>query len=62
MKNVVAYKNKKVCLKSNIYPKQTFTFSFRPVLPLDKNYSTDLQSKAMYQFLYNGKTGLNETS
>ena len=58
MKNRVAYKNKNVYLKINIYLNQASTLPFRPVLPLYRNQSTDLWSKSMEGFLYNGNTGL----
>ena len=58
MKNEVAYKNQNFYLKIDIYLNQVFTLSFRPVLPLYRNQSTDLWSKSMGWFLYNGNTGL----
>ena len=58
MKNGVAYKNKNVYLKINIYLNQASTLPFRPVLSLYRNQSTDSWSKSMGWFLYNGKTGL----
>ena len=58
MKNRVANKNKNVYLKINIYLNQASTLPFRPVLPLYRNQSTDLWSKSMEGFLYNGNTGL----
>ena len=58
MKNGLAYKNKNVYLKINIYLNQASTLPFRPVLPLYRNQSTDLWSKSMEGFLYNGNTGL----
>ena len=61
MKNGVASENKNMYLKINIFIltvfiNQTSTLPFRPVLPLYRNQSTDLQSKSMRWFLYNGKT------
>ena len=58
MKNGVAYKNENVYLKINIYVKQASTLLFRVVLPLYRNQSTDIWSKSMGWFLYNGNTGL----
>ena len=58
MKNGAAYKNQNVYLKINIYLNQASTLTFRPVLPLYRNQSTDLCSKSMGWFLYNGNTGL----
>ena len=58
MKNGVAYKNQNVYLKINIYLNQASTLQFRPVLPLYRNQSTDIWSKSMGWFLYNGNTGL----
>ena len=58
MKNGVAYKNQNVYLKINIYLNQVSTLRFRPVLPLYKTQSTDIWSKSMGWFLYNGNTGL----
>ena len=58
MKNGVAYKNKHVYLKINIYFNQASILGFRPVFPLYKNQSTDVWSKSMGWFLYNGNTGL----
>ena len=58
MKNGLAYKNKNVYLKINIFLNQASTLPFRPVLPLYRNQSTDLWSKSMEGFLYNGNTGL----
>ena len=52
MKNGVAYKNQNVYLKINIYLNQASTLSFRPVLPLYRNQSTDILSKSMGWFLY----------
>ena len=46
IKNGVASENKNMYLKIKI----------RPVLPLCRNQPTDLQSKSMGRFLYNGKT------
>ena len=57
MKNGLAYKNQNVYLKIDIYSNQAYTLSFRPVLLLYRNQSTDLWSKSMVWFLYNGKTG-----
>ena len=42
MKNVVAYKNKNVYMKINNYLNQASTLWFRPVLPLDRNQSADM--------------------
>ena len=53
MKNEVAYKNKNMDLKINIYLNQASTFPFRPMLSLYINESTNLQSTSMGQFLYN---------
>ena len=58
MKNGVAYKNQNVYLKINIYLKQASTLRFRPVLPLYRNQFTDIWSKSMDWFLYNGNSGL----
>ena len=58
MKNAVAYKNQNVCLKIDIYLNQASALQFRPVLPLYRNQSTDIWSKSMGWFLYNGNTGL----
>ena len=58
MKNSVAYKNQNVYLKINVYLNQASTLQFRPVLPLYRNQSTDIWSKSMGWFLYNGNTGL----
>ena len=58
MKNVVAYKNQNVYIKINNYLNQASTLRFRPVLPLYRNQSTDIWSKSMGQFLYNGNAGL----
>ena len=63
MKNGVASENKNVYLKINVFIltvciNQTSTLPFRPVLPLYRNQSTDLQIKSLGQFLYNDKTRL----
>ena len=63
MKNGVASENKNMYQQINIFIltvfiNQTSTLPFRPVLPLYRNQSTDLQSKSMVRFLYNGKTRL----
>ena len=58
MKNEVAYKNQIVYLKIDIYLNQAATLRLRPVLPLYRNQSTDIWSKWMGWFLYNGNTGL----
>ena len=58
MKNGVAYKNQNVYQKINIYLNQASTLRVRPVLPLYRNQSTDIWSKSMGWFLYNGNTGL----
>ena len=58
MKNGVAYKKQDVYLNINIYLNQASTLRFRPVLPLYRNQSTDIWSKSMGWFLYNGNTGL----
>ena len=58
MKNGVAYKNKNVYLKINIYLNQASTLPFRPMLSLYRNQSTDLWSKKMGWFLYHGNTEL----
>ena len=62
MKIGVAYKNQNVYLKINIYLNQAFTLPFRPVLPLYRSQSTNLWSKSMGWFLYNGNSGLIEIS
>ena len=62
MKNEVAYKNKNMYLKINIYLNQASTFPFRPMLPLYINKSTNLQTTSMGQFLYNGNTGLKQAN
>ena len=61
MKNGVASENKNVYLNINIfiltiYIDQASTLPFKTVLPLYRNQSTDLQSKSMGRFLYNGNT------
>ena len=58
MKNGVAYKNKNLYLKINIYLNQALTLRFRPVLPLHRNQSTDIWGKLMGWFLYYGNNGL----
>ena len=58
MENGVAYKIQNVYLKINTYLNHSSTLPFRPVLPLYRNQSTDLWSKSMEGFLYNGNTGL----
>ena len=58
MKNGVAYKNQDVYLNINICLNQASALPFRPVLPLYRNQSTDLWSKLIGWFLYNGNTGL----
>ena len=58
MKNGVAYRNQDVDLKISIHLNQASTLPFRPVLSLCRNQSTDLWSKSMGWFLYNGNTGL----
>ena len=58
MKNGVSYKNQNTYLKVNIFPNQASTLQFRPVLSLYRNQSTDIWSKSMGWFLYNGNTGL----
>ena len=58
MKNGVTYKNQNVYLKINIYLNQASTLPLRPVLPLYRSQPTDLWSKSMRWFLYNGNTGL----
>ena len=63
MKNGIAFEYKNMYLKINIFIltvfiNQTSTLPFRPVLPLYRNQSTDLQSKSIGRFLYNGKTWL----
>ena len=65
MKNGVASENKNMYLRINIFIlivfiNQTYTLPFRPVLPLHRNQFTDLQSKSMERFLYNGKTRLKQ--
>ena len=62
MKNGVAYKNKSAYLKINIYLNQASTLPFKPMLPLCRNQSTDLQSTSMGRFLYNGNTGLKQAN
>ena len=64
MKNGIAFEYKNMYLKINIFIltvfiNQTSTLPFRPVLPLNRNQSTDLQSKSMVRFLYKGKTRLS---
>ena len=63
MKNGIASENKNVYLNINIfiltiYIDQASTFPFTSVLPLYRNQSTDLRSKSMGRFLYNGNTRL----
>ena len=58
MKNGVAYKNQNVYQKINIYLNQASTLRVRSGLPLYRNQSTDIWSKSMGWFLYNGNTGL----
>ena len=63
MKNGIASENKNVYLNINIfiltiYIDKESTFPFRSVLPLYRNQSTDLHSKSMGRFLYNGNTRL----
>ena len=58
MKIWVAHNNKKVYLKINIYLNQASTFLFGPVLLLYRNQSTDLQTKPLGRFLYNGNNEL----
>ena len=58
MKNGVAYKNKNVYLKINIYLNEESILPFSPMLSLYRNHSTDLWSKSMGWFLYKSKTGL----
>ena len=63
MKNGVASENKNMCLKINvfiltIYIDQASTLPLRPVLPLHRNQSTDLQTKSVGRSLYNGKARL----
>ena len=58
MKNEVSYKNQYVYLNINIYLEQASTLQFRSVLPLYRNRSTDIWSKSMGWFLYNGNTGM----
>ena len=58
MKNRVAYENKNRYLKININLNNVSTSPFRPMLPLHRNQSTNLQSRLMGQFIYNGNTGL----
>ena len=58
MKNGVALKNQNVYQKINIYLNQASTLQFRPVFPLYRNQFTDIQSKSMGWFPYNGNTGL----
>ena len=65
MKNGVAPENKNMYLNINIFIlsvfiNQTSTLPFRPVLPLYRNQSTNLQSKSMGRFLCNGKTRLKQ--
>ena len=57
MKNGVADKNQNVYLKINVYLNEAFTLPSRPVLLLYRNQSTDLWSKSMRWFLYNGNNG-----
>ena len=58
MKNGVGYKNKNVYVKINIFFNQASILSFRPMLLLYRNQSTDLQITSMGQFLCNGNTDL----
>ena len=58
MKNGVAYKNKNVYLKINLYLNEESILPFSPMLSFYRNHSTDLWSKSMGWFLYNSKTGL----
>ena len=58
MKNGVVHKNQNVYLKINIYLNPASTLQFRVVLPLYRKQSTDIWSKSMGWFLYNGNTGL----
>ena len=52
MKNGVAYKNQNVYLK--IYLNQASTLQVRPVSLLYRDQSTDISTKSMGWFLYNG--------
>ena len=61
MKDGNASENKNIYLKVNIFMltvliNQTSTLPFMPVLPLYRNHCTNLQSKLMERFLFNGKT------
>ena len=58
MKNGVAYENQNVFLKIISYFNEASTLQFRLVLPLYRIQSTDLWSKSMGWFLFNGNTGL----
>ena len=64
MKNGVASENNNMYLKIKIYILTVFIdqtstlLPFRLVLSLYRNQFTDLQSKSMGRFLYNGKTRL----
>ena len=62
MKNGVAYKNQNMYRKINIYLKQASSLPFKPLLPSYRNQLTDLWSKPMGCFLYNGNTGLKYTN
>ena len=67
MNNGVASGNKSVYLKINIfiltiYIDQASTLPSRPVLPLYRNQSNDLQSKSMGRFPYNGNTRLKKSN
>ena len=62
MKNGFAYKNQNVYLKINIYLNQEISLRFRLVLPFYRNQSTDLWSKSMEWFLYNGYTGMKQAN
>ena len=63
MKNGDASENKNAYLNIDIfiltiYIDKASALPFRPVLPLCRNQSTDLQSRSMGRFLYNDNTRL----
>ena len=54
MKNGVACKNQKVYPKINIYLNQASTLQVKPVPSIYRDQSTDIWTKSMGWFLYNG--------
>ena len=58
MKNRVAYKNQNIYLNIDIYFNEASTLQFRPVPPLYRSRSTDIWSKSIGWFLYDGNNGL----